>query len=81
MQSFRRPQNTDRRLRLERAAAESGLTINQVIYRWMIQSDPQVIPLVAVSRMEHLKEDLAAAELELCRQSMDLLNWPIDPIE
>jgi aryl-alcohol dehydrogenase-like predicted oxidoreductase len=47
----------------------------------MIQSDPQVIPLVAVSRMEHLKEDLAAAELELCRQSMDLLNWPIDPIE
>lgn len=81
LQSFRRPQNTDRRLRLERAAAESGLTINQVIYRWMIQSDPQVIPLVAVSRMEHLKEDLAAAELELCRQSMDLLNWPIDPIE
>ncbi len=74
LKNFIRPQNDERRKRLEQVAAETGRTINQVIYAWMINADPPVIPLVAVTRMEHLKEDLAAGNFKLSSKQMDFLN-------
>jgi aryl-alcohol dehydrogenase-like predicted oxidoreductase len=52
--------------------------VNQVIYAWMLSSDPAVIPLVAVSKMEHLAEDLAAADYRLSDAQMAYLNAPLD---
>jgi aryl-alcohol dehydrogenase-like predicted oxidoreductase len=78
LSAFVRPQNDVRRKRLELVAAATGCSINQVIYAWMIQNDPPVIPLVAVSKLEHLKEDLAAANLTLTKDQLSLLNAPLD---
>ncbi len=75
--SFVRPQNDERRRRLERVASETGWTVNQVIYAWMINSTPPVIPLVAVSKLDHLKEDLASSGLSLSKAQMDALDAPI----
>ena len=77
LKSFVRPQNEERKKRLETIARENGWTVNQVIYSWMIHSAPMVIPLVAVSRMDHLKEDLASSELSLSRTQLDFLNAPL----
>ncbi len=40
----------------------------------MIHSDPPVIPLVAASREEQLRESLGALELRLSAEHMQLLN-------
>ena len=77
LKGFVRPQNDERRKRLERVAAETGRSVNEVIYAWMMQSTPRVIPLVAVSLLEHLKEDLAAASLTLSAEQMGSLNASI----
>jgi aryl-alcohol dehydrogenase-like predicted oxidoreductase len=76
--NFARPQNDERRKRLDRVASETGATVNQVIYAWMMQNDPPVIPLVAVSKLEHLKEDLASVDLTLSKDQLVLLNAPLN---
>ena len=78
LKAFVRPQNTERRKRLNALASETGWSVNQVIYAWMLSSDPAVIPLVAVSKMEHLAEDLAAADYRLSDAQMAYLNAPLD---
>ncbi len=78
LKSFVRPQNDERRKRLDRVAAETGRSVNEVIYAWMMQSSPRIIPLVAVSRLEHLKEDLAAANLTLTPGQMAILDAPFN---
>lgn len=78
LKAFARPQNDERRKRLEKIAAETGWTINQVVYAWMINSTPPVIPLVSVTKLEHLTEDLAASELVLTAEQMKTLDEPLD---
>lgn len=78
LKAFVRPQNDERRKRLDQVARETGRTVNQVIYAWMLHSAPRVIPLVAVSRVDHLMEDLAAAELRLTDEQMGFLDAPLN---
>ena len=78
LESFVRPQNDERRKRLEQAATELGWTVNQVIYAWMIASDPPVIPLVAVTKFDHLIEDLATGDLILPEEHLERLNAPLN---
>ncbi len=78
LNAFVRPQNVERRRRLEQVASETGRTVNQVIYAWMMGSTPPVIPLVAVSKLEHLKEDLASSEFELSKSQMETLDAPLN---
>jgi len=75
---FVRPQNDQRRKKLETVAKETGASLNQVIYAWMLQSDPPVLPLVAATRIDQLQENLAATELKLSHDQMELLNQPVD---
>jgi aryl-alcohol dehydrogenase-like predicted oxidoreductase len=72
--NYNTPENMDRLKALETVASETGSTINQIIYAWMIQGSPKIIPLVAVSRMEHLKENLDAVNINLTKEQMDYLN-------
>jgi len=78
LQAFVRPQNEVRRARLEKIAHDLNTSINQVIYAWMMHSDPVVVPLVAVSKIEHLKEDLESVHLKLTREQMEYLNAPLN---
>jgi len=59
---------------LDAVAEEAGATVNQVVYAWMVQSDPPVIPLVGASTVEQLRENLGALEIELSADQMARLN-------
>ena len=67
--------DTDARLATLRAVAgETGATANQVVYAWMMQGDPPVIPLVAASTDEQMKENMGALDITLSAEQMDRLN-------
>jgi len=67
--------DTDARLAvLHKVAEELEATHNQVIFAWMIQSDPPVIPLMAASTDEQIEENLAALDLKLSDAQMTRLN-------
>jgi aryl-alcohol dehydrogenase-like predicted oxidoreductase len=67
--------DTDARLTALRAVAEeTGATLNQVVYAWMLQSEPPVIPLMAASTMRQMEENLGALGIELDAGQMTRLN-------
>jgi aryl-alcohol dehydrogenase-like predicted oxidoreductase len=67
--------DTDARVAaLHSVAREVGATLNQVVYAWMVQSDPPVIPLVATSAAEQMEENLSALEIKLSAEQMAQLN-------
>jgi aryl-alcohol dehydrogenase-like predicted oxidoreductase len=71
---FAMPDN-ERRLHTLRAVAdESGATVNQVILRWMLQSSPVVLPLIAASSDAQLAENLAALDADLAPAQMERLT-------
>lgn len=67
--------DTDARLAaLKTVAEEVGAAANQVVLAWMVQGDPPVIPLVAASTVEQMRENLGALEVELSAGQMARLN-------
>lgn len=67
--------DTDTRLATLRAVAEEmDATANQIVYAWMMQSDPPVIPLMAASTDEQIEENLSALEVKLDDAQMSRLN-------
>jgi len=59
---------------LRELAIHRGITVNQVILAWMLHSDPFVLPLIAASTEEQLRENLQALEISLSENEMKLLN-------
>ena len=67
--------DTDNRLSaLNEVAAETGATANQVILAWMMQSIPAVVPLIAASSSEQLKENIDALNLFLTADQLEKLD-------
>jgi len=67
--------DTDARFAALKAVAEEvGATANQVVYAWLAQCDPPVIPLVGASTIEQLEENLGALEVKLSREQMKHLD-------
>jgi len=60
----------------EYPGVERGLRAKQIeiVLAWMVQSDPPVIPLVAASTAEQMRENLDALEIELSAEQMARLN-------
>ena len=50
---------------LERIAGERGATRPQVALAWLLAHSPVTIPIPGTSSVEHLEENVAAAEIEL----------------
>ncbi|GAK52590.1 aldo/keto reductase [Candidatus Moduliflexus flocculans] len=67
--------DSDKRLNVLREIAnETGATVNQVIFAWMLHSEPAVIPLIAASTKEQMQENLDAANVRLTPEQMARLN-------
>lgn len=67
--------DTDERLKvLQSVADEIGPTANQIVYAWMMQNKPPVIPLMAASTSEQMKENLAALDITLTSDQISQLN-------
>ena len=59
---------------LRRVAKDVGATPNQVVYAWMLQGKPNIVPLVAASNKEQMAENLGSLEVKLSREQMELLT-------
>lgn len=59
---------------LEYIVSETGYTPTQIVIAWLMQSDPRVIPLIAVSSLEQLSENLGALDVKLSKEQLERLN-------
>lgn len=67
--------DTDARMAaLTDVAREAGATPVQVMYAWMLQSAPAVLPLVSAGTVEQLEENLGGAGVVLNKEQMGRLD-------
>lgn len=76
---FAGPEADERLSALAAVAEEAEATPNQVIIAWMRQSDPPVLPIIAGSRIDQLRENLAALDVTLSEDQMTRLTTAGDP--
>jgi aryl-alcohol dehydrogenase-like predicted oxidoreductase len=77
---FAGPEADERLAALAGVAKEVGYSVNQVIIAWMRQSKPSVLPIIAGSKIDQLKENIAALDLVLSDEQMQTLNTAGDPV-
>jgi aryl-alcohol dehydrogenase-like predicted oxidoreductase len=73
------PESDSRLDALRGVAGEVGATLNQVVIAWMLQSDPPVLPIIAGSRPEQVRENLSAVAIQLTAGQMERLNTAGNP--
>ncbi|MEU9573753.1 aldo/keto reductase [Streptomyces massasporeus] len=66
--------NTGAEAGIAAVAAELGATPTQVALAWLLDRAPVVLPIPGTTRIEHLEENLAAADLELTPAHRDRLD-------
>ena len=71
---FADPVNEPRMAALRDVAAETGATVNQIVLKWMVQSSPSILPLIAASSETQLEENLGALKVQLSEEQMERLN-------
>lgn len=71
---FAGPDSDQRFAALREVAAETGVSVNQVIIAWFRQSDPPVIPIIAGSSVAQLDENIRALDIRLTDAQMVRLN-------
>lgn len=67
----------DTQLRLSalyKVAHATGMTPNQVVFNWIMQTTPKAIPITAASSMEQLKENLDSVNMKLTSEHLEYLN-------
>jgi len=66
--------NEERFKRLYTIQEQTGKTLNQIVYRWLLQHKHPILPLTSPSTMQQMEENLGALDFELSKDQMDLLN-------
>ena len=56
------------------AAREHGATPSQLALAWLLRRSPAMLPIPGTSRVEHLEQNTAAAEIELTDAEYDALS-------
>ena len=68
------PDSDARIVALKEVVAETGATATQVVYAWMLQGTPPVIPLLACSKEEQMTENLGALSVKLSDEQIESLT-------
>jgi aryl-alcohol dehydrogenase-like predicted oxidoreductase len=72
------PENYTRNLQLlspyKAIAREAGCTPAQLALAWLLHKGPDIIPIPGTTSLEHLREDLAAADVRLSPQAIASLE-------
>ncbi len=72
--------DSDQRLSVLRAVAgEAECSPSQAIIAWMRQSDPVILPIIAGSKIEQLRENIAALDITLSSDQMSRLDAAGNP--
>lgn len=62
------------RLALEEVAARHGATVAQIALAWLLHRSPVMLPIPGTSRVAHLEENTAAANIRLSDADLELLD-------
>jgi len=73
------PDSDARLAALQAVAAEHGATVNQIIYAWLLASNPAVIPLTAPTTLAQLAENLKGLDVVLSPEQMARLDTAGNP--
>jgi pyridoxine 4-dehydrogenase len=60
--------------KLAKLAKAKGVTSTQIALAWLLKHSPVILPIPGTSSLAHLKENIAAAAIELTNEEMALLN-------
>ncbi len=63
---------------LDRIASEHDATPGQVALAWLLARSAVIVPIPGTSSVEHLEENLGAAELELSEEELAQLESAAD---
>lgn len=77
---FAGPDSDDRMAALKEVASEIGASANQVVIAWMRQSDPAILPIIAGSKTDQLKENIDALNIVLTGEQMQRLSTAGNPV-
>ena len=64
----------ERIARLHKVARDMGITATQLVYAWMLNLSPEVLPIVAASSTAQFKEALEAFSIKLSEEQKNELN-------
>ena len=59
---------------LQRIAAEHGATASQLALAWLLKRSPVMLPIPGTSKVSHLEQNVAAAEIELSDEEFETLS-------
>ncbi len=59
---------------LQRIAAEHGASASQLALAWLLKRSPVILPIPGTSKVAHLEENVAAAEIELSDDEFETLS-------
>ena len=77
---FAGPDSDARLEALKEVAGETGRTANEIVIAWMRQSSPSILPIIAGSRIEQLKENISALDIVLSVDQMSHLETAGNPV-
>jgi aryl-alcohol dehydrogenase-like predicted oxidoreductase len=77
---FAGPGSDERLTVLAGVAKEVGRSVNQVIIAWMRQSEPTILPIIAGSKIDQLRESIVALDITLTNEQMHKLDTAGDPV-
>jgi pyridoxine 4-dehydrogenase len=58
-------QNHESNTAVQEAATKYGVTAHQIVLAWLLARSPSILPIPGTGSIEHLEENIAAAELKL----------------
>jgi aryl-alcohol dehydrogenase-like predicted oxidoreductase len=59
---------------LEQIAADHGASASQLALAWLLKRSPVMLPIPGTSKVDHLEENVAAADIELSDDEFELLS-------
>ena len=71
---FESKDNLERMKVIKKVSEELEITPNQLVLAWMMNDSPRIIPVLGVSKMSQLKENIKAADVEIDQTTIDYLN-------
>lgn len=77
---FAGPDSDERLNALRAVAGEAGCSPSQAIIAWMRQSEPAILPIIAGSKIDQLRENIAALAVTLSDEQLRRLNAAGNPV-
>jgi aryl-alcohol dehydrogenase (NADP+) len=60
-------------------AQQRGVTPSQIALAWLLHQPGVTAPIIGASKIAHLEEDVAAIDIELSPEELDILQQPYLP--